>query len=192
VSCRLLRLGDARLQRPAQLVPRALGPGIQRLIDRLVHTLHRQGLGSLSAPQIGVGLRVIALRAPAAAGQADTSWARRGALVLVNPVLESLDGEMQESCESCISLPGARGTVWRQRAVGFQAVDHVGCRVVGEAHGPQARVLQHQCDHLDGILFPSRMAEDWSREVSMCLEEQDQAMTTAQGWRVLSPRGRCH
>jgi len=193
MSRRLLRIGEAALQRPAQRVPHPVGGKMGRLIDRLVDTLFERSLISLSAPQIGIGLRLIALRMPDANGDSDATRTRRGALVLVNPVLTSLGCDTDVDFESCTSVPGARGTVRRHRSVRFDALDHAGRAVQGELHGLAARTLQHQCDHLDGILFPMRMGVDWSVEVKACLAKQDVATTTAQGWRVLGVRrAACH
>jgi peptide deformylase len=120
---------------------------------------HLDGAG-LAAPQIGVGLRVVIFgvkanpRYPGVEEVPDT--------VLINPVLEPLSTQTEEGWEGCLSVPGLRGWVPRWRRVRYSGFDAQGRRFERTVEGFHARVVQHECDHLDGILYPMRM-RDFSR-----------------------------
>ena len=114
----------------------------------------------LAAPQIGVPLRVVIFgmehnpRYPDAEPVPYTE--------LVNPVLEPLTGEMEEGWEGCLSVPGLRGVVPRYTRLRYEGFLPDGSRIAREVDGFHARVVQHECDHLDGILYPMRM-KDFSK-----------------------------
>jgi peptide deformylase len=134
-------------------------PEIQALIDDMIETMADAGGIGLAAPQVYVGLRLIVAceikdRAEAAAG---TSPPVR---VLVDPEIEPLpDDEDEAAYEGCLSIPKLRGLVPRHRRVGYRALDRDGRPVEGLAEGLFARVLQHEVDHLDGILYLARMPD---------------------------------
>jgi peptide deformylase len=115
-----------------------------------------QGAG-LAAPQIGVPLRVVLFgvsvnpRYPDAAAVPET--------ILVNPVIEPLGEEQDEAWEGCLSVPGMRGLVPRHRRIRYRGFDIDGAVIDREVEGFHARVVQHECDHLDGILYPSRIRD---------------------------------
>lgn len=115
-----------------------------------------QGAG-LAAPQIGVPLRVVLFgvsvnpRYPDAAAVPET--------ILVNPVIEPLGEEQDEAWEGCLSVPGMRGLVPRHRRIRYRGFDIDGAMIDREVEGFHARVVQHECDHLDGILYPSRIRD---------------------------------
>jgi peptide deformylase len=117
---------------------------------------HLNGAG-LAAPQIGVGLRVVIFgvksnpRYPQVEDVPDT--------VLINPVLEPLGGEQEEDWEGCLSVPGMRGAVPRYRRLRYAGRDEQGRRFERSVEGFHARVVQHECDHLDGILYPMRIRD---------------------------------
>jgi peptide deformylase len=156
----VLRMGDERLLRVARPVTAFATPELRSLLDDMRDTMeHLDGAG-LAAPQIGVDLRVVMFgfdsnpRYPQAEGVPFT--------VLVNPVLEPLAAEEEDGWEGCLSLPGLRGVVPRFRRLRYSGCDEHGRSIVREVEGFHARVVQHECDHLDGILYPMRM-RDMSR-----------------------------
>jgi peptide deformylase len=156
----ILRMGDARLLRRSDAVGRFGTPELQALIADLRDTMAAAHGAGLAAPQIGVHQRVVIFgsrnnpRYPDAEPVPDT--------VLVNPVVTPLSDEMDADWEGCLSLPGLRGLVPRFRLVRYQGFDAQGRAIDRTVEGFHARVVQHECDHLDGILYPMRM-DDMSR-----------------------------
>jgi peptide deformylase len=153
----ILRMGDARLLRRADEVDRLDTPALHALVQDLHDTMaHANGAG-LAAPQIGVPLRVVLfgfnklVRYPDAPAIPMT--------VLVNPVLTPLSDEMSEDWEGCLSVPGLRGKVPRYERLRYEGFDPSGRRIEREVEGFHARVVQHECDHLDGMLFPMRVKD---------------------------------
>jgi len=153
----VLRMGDPRLLEKARPVATFGTPELAALIADLRDTMaHLNGAG-LAAPQIGVGLRVVIFgvranpRYPHAEEVPDT--------VLVNPVLEPLAADQDEDWEGCLSLPGMRGMVPRYRHLRYSGRDAGGERIERTVEGFHARVVQHECDHLDGILYPMRVRD---------------------------------
>jgi peptide deformylase len=153
----VLRMGDARLLQRAAEVRVFDTPELHALLADMRDTMRAQiGVG-LAAPQIGVGLRVVIFgvqhnaRYPDAGPVPDT--------VLLNPVITPLDGGIEEGWEGCLSVPGMRGLVPRQRSIRYQGVDQYGALIDRTVSGFHARVVQHECDHLDGILYPMRIRD---------------------------------
>jgi peptide deformylase len=153
----VLRMGDPRLLQRAQPVGRFGTAELLALLADMRDTMaHLNGAG-LAAPQIGVGLRVVIFgvkanpRYPQAEEVPDT--------VLINPVVEALSGEISEDWEGCLSVPGMRGWVPRHARVRYSGFDQHGRRLEREVEGFHARVVQHECDHLDGILYPMRVRD---------------------------------
>ncbi len=148
---KVLRVGDVRLTRIALPVQQFGTPALNKLVLDLFDTLRAlKGLG-LAAPQIGVGQRVIVVRDTAAP-------ADQRHLALVNPVLTPLTDETTLAAESCLSVPGRWGDVRRCARVRYVATDAEGRLLTRDVDGLLARVLQHEVDHLEGVLFPQRMA----------------------------------
>ncbi len=153
----VLKMGDPRLLAVALPVTEFGGPGLESLLADMRDTMQSlQGAG-LAAPQIGVGLRVVIFgfevnpRYPEADAVPFTA--------LINPVLTPLGEEQDEGWEGCLSVPGMRGLVPRYRHLRYTGVDAAGApidRTVGDFH---ARVVQHEVDHLDGILYPRRIRD---------------------------------
>jgi peptide deformylase len=114
------------------------------------------GVG-LAAPQIGVGLQVVifgfqqSVRYPDAESVPET--------ILINPVITPLDDETEDGWEGCLSVPGLRGLVPRSRAIRYQGCDENGLAIDRSVSGFHARVVQHECDHLQGRLYPMRMRD---------------------------------
>jgi peptide deformylase len=153
----VLRMGDECLLRRALPVENFAVPELAELLRDMRETMaHLDGAG-LAAPQIGVGLRVVIFgvksnpRYPQAEEVPDT--------VLINPVIEPLGDEIEEGWEGCLSVPGLRGWVPRRRSVRYSGFDELGRRFERSVEGFHARVVQHECDHLDGILYPMRMRD---------------------------------
>jgi peptide deformylase len=152
-------MGDPRLLRTSLAVESLGTPALRSLVADMQETmLVAQGAG-LAAPQIGVALRVVIFggrstpRYPDAEGVPYT--------VLVNPVLEPLGVEQDEDWEGCLSVPGLRGRVPRWRQLRYRGFDPEGAPIDRTVSGFHARVVQHEVDHLDGILYPMRI-RDWT------------------------------
>jgi peptide deformylase len=153
----VLKMGDPRLLERAQPVRRFDMSELQQLLADMRDTMaHLAGAG-LAAPQIGVGLQVVIFgvahnpRYPQAEEVPDT--------VLINPVLTPLSDEMEEDWEGCLSVPGLRGMVPRHARVRYQGFDEKGNPIDRSVDGFHARVVQHECDHLLGILYPMRIRD---------------------------------
>ena len=153
----VLRMGDPRLLSRAQEVERFATAEFQALIADMRDTMaHLDGAG-LAAPQIGVPLRVVIFgisanpRYPDAETVPDT--------VLINPVIEPLDDRMDDAWEGCLSVPGMRGVVPRYRRIRYRGMDEHGVAIDRTVQDFHARVVQHECDHLDGVLYPMRIAD---------------------------------
>ncbi len=153
----VLKMGDPRLLQPAQPLERFDTPELHALLADMRDTMaHLSGAG-LAAPQIGVGLQVVIFgveqnpRYPQVEEIPDT--------VLINPVLTPLSDELEEDWEGCLSVPGLRGMVPRHARLRYQGHDELGNLIDRSASGFHARVVQHECDHLLGILYPMRIRD---------------------------------
>ena len=156
----VLRMGDPRLwQVSAPVKEFNTGELDELLVDMRDTMAHLNGAG-LAAPQIGVGLRVVIFgvkgnpRYPDVGEVPDT--------VLINPTLTPLSDDMEEGWEGCLSVPGMRGWVPRYTRLKYSGYDEHGKRFVREVSGFHARVVQHEVDHLDGVLYPMRI-KDFTR-----------------------------
>jgi peptide deformylase len=153
----VLRMGDPRLLEKSQPVAAFGTPELRELVVDMRDTMaHLNGAG-LAAPQIGVPLRVVIFgvtrnpRYPDAEEVPDT--------VLINPVITPIGDEMDEAWEGCLSVPGMRGVVPRYSRLRYQGFDESGAPLDRSVEGFHARVVQHECDHLDGILYPMRIRD---------------------------------
>ncbi|MFU1981343.1 peptide deformylase [Bordetella hinzii] len=153
----ILKMGDPRLLRVAAPVEDFGSPALRQLIEDMFETMiHATGVG-LAAPQIGVDLQLVIFgfernpRYPDAPAVPQT--------VLCNPVITPLSDEMDEGWEGCLSVPGLRGLVPRYRHIRYQGMDPDGRAIDREASDFHARVVQHECDHLIGRLYPSRIRD---------------------------------
>jgi peptide deformylase len=156
----VLKMGDERLLAVAQPVVDFGSSELRALLTDMHETMdHLNGAG-LAAPQIGVGLRVVVFGVknnPRYPQAEDVPYT-----VLINPVIEPLTGEMEEAWEGCLSVPGLRGVVPRYKRLRYRGLDADGNAIDRVADGFHARVVQHECDHLDGILYPMRV-KDFTR-----------------------------
>jgi peptide deformylase len=153
----ILRMGDARLLKRAQPVTAFDTPELHALVADLFDTMvHAHGAG-LAAPQIGVDLQVVIFGFEHNARYPDAPPVPR--TVLVNPVIEPLGTAEEEGWEGCLSVPGLRGVVPRWQRIRYRGFDTAGQPIEREAEGFHARVVQHECDHLLGVLYPMRVRD---------------------------------
>lgn len=155
-SSPLVLMGNPLLRAIAAPVE-ASEAGIARLAEQMVEVMRQsQGVG-LAAPQIGVGKRVIVYEIPPSRLADEDEAAPEGPHVLINPVIEPVSEGMIDGLEGCLSIPGLRGIVPRHASVWYRGFGLDGAEIEGLAEGFHARVLQHEVDHLDGVLFLDRM-----------------------------------
>ena len=156
----VIRMGHPVLRRVAEPVTRFDTPELHALVEDLWETMHASGGIGIAAPQIAVAKRVVVF---GLGGRDDTSGcgevARIDPTVLVNPVIEPLAETMAEGWEACLSVPGLRGIVHRYTRIRYTGFDAFGNRIEREVEDYHARVVQHECDHLDGVLYPSRIRD---------------------------------
>ena len=156
----VLRMGDPRLFERAREVERIDTPELRALLDDMRDTMRAQNGAGLAAPQIGIGQRVVIFAVEHNPRYPDVEPVPY--TELVNPVLTPLSDEVEEGWEGCLSVPGLRGVVPRFRRLRYRGLDPSGAVIEREVEGFHARVVQHECDHLDGILYPMRV-EDFSK-----------------------------
>jgi peptide deformylase len=153
----ILRLGNPRLREVAAPVQAFDTPELHALVRDMVETMDAADGAGLAAVQIGISQRVVIFgiehnpRYPSAEPVPFT--------VLVNPELEPLDGERDSGWEGCLSVPGMRGLVPRHTRIRYRGYDEFGRPIDRTVQGFHARVVQHECDHLDGILYPQRIED---------------------------------
>jgi len=143
---KIARMGHPVLLRRAEPVADPTDPAIRRLVADMAETMEDAGGIGLAAPQIHVPLRLFVWRGGAG-----------NVIALLNPAVEAVGPETEEAFEGCLSIPGLRGAVPRAARIRFRGLDIEGRPVEGEAAGLAARVIQHEYDHLDGVLYPMRM-----------------------------------
>lgn len=151
----VLRMGDPLLLKVAEPVHAFGTPALHALVADMFDTMAALNGAGLAAPQIGVSQRVVIFGVEANPRYPDAEAVPR--TVLINPEIEFLTNEMDEGWEGCLSVPGMRGLVRRYTRLRYRGFDVAGGRIEREAEGFHARVVQHECDHLDGILYPMRI-----------------------------------
>ena len=153
----VLRMGDPRLLRIAEEITAFDTAELHALLADMRDTMHVMNGVGLAAPQIGVNLRVVIFevagnpRYPEAEAVPQT--------VLINPRITALKNRKEDDWEGCLSVPGLRGIVPRYIDIRYQGFDEFGAVIDRTVSGFHARVVQHECDHLDGILYPMRMRD---------------------------------
>ncbi|GAB4174828.1 MAG: peptide deformylase [Thalassobaculales bacterium] len=155
----ILRMGHPVLRRKAEPVADPGAPEIHALVADMLDSMQAaMGVG-LAAPQIGVSRRVVIFMVPAARVTDDPADSALPLTVLVNPEVEPVGEEVALAWEGCLSVPGMRGAVPRPARVRYRGVGLDGVAVERVVGGFHARVVQHEVDHLDGILYPQRMTD---------------------------------
>ena len=153
----LLHMGDARLLQKAEPVSDFTSPDLVQLIEDMLDTMQAHDGAGLAAPQIGISQRVVVF-----GGSNNPRYPDRPEVpytVLINPHIEILDHTQESGWEGCLSVPGLRGEVPRFSAIRYSGYGADGKPFEREADGFHARVVQHEVDHLDGILYPVRMPD---------------------------------
>ncbi|MEC7657757.1 MAG: peptide deformylase [Pseudomonadota bacterium] len=152
---KIAKMGHPVLRQPAEEVVDPTAPEIQRLVQDMLETMEDADGAGLAAPQVHVPLRVVIFHVPA--GRDEENPQPVPLSVLINPVVEPLTDEVGTDWEGCLSVPGMMGAVPRFTKVRYRAVSLEGEPIDRVAEGFHARVAQHECDHLDGILYPQQM-----------------------------------
>ena len=153
----VLKMGETRLLEKSSLVEQFDTPELDQLITDMWDTMGAEDGAGLAAPQIGVNLRVVIFgfednpRYPDAESIPQT--------ILINPTIVELSDQMEEGWEGCLSVPGMRGLVPRYTEIRYSGFDQKGNPIERVASDFHARVVQHECDHLDGILYPFRIED---------------------------------
>jgi len=153
----ILRMGDPRLLRVATPVEQFGTPQLESLIGDLFETMAVAGGVGLAAPQIGVDLQLIIFGFDSSERYPEAPAVPR--TILLNPVIEPLDDVVEDGWEGCLSVPGLRGVVPRHTRIRYAGFDPQGQKIERVAKGFHARVVQHECDHLIGRLYPTRMRD---------------------------------
>jgi peptide deformylase len=160
---KIARMGHPVLARRADPVPDPTAPEIKRLVADMIETMVDANGAGLAAPQIHVALRVVVFQAPLGRtdGLSETEAFDHTAplTVLINPAIEVVDATPEGGWEGCLSVPRMRGWVERAAHIRYAGYDTEGRRILRTAKGFHARVVQHECDHLEGILYPQRMSD---------------------------------
>ena len=154
----ILKMGDPRLLRVAQPVTQFDTDELHLLISDMLDTMRSANGAGLAAPQIGVDLQLVVFGTP----EANPRYPDRPLVaptVLINPVITPLGADEETDWEGCLSVPGLRGKVARWSHIRYTGFDQYGDAIDRTVDGFHARVVQHECDHLIGRLYPTRMRD---------------------------------
>jgi peptide deformylase len=154
----ILKMGDPRLLRVAQPVTAFDTDALHLLISDMLDTMAAANGAGLAAPQIAVDLQVVIF----GTGEVNPRYPDAPPVprtVLINPVITPVDRALDDGWEGCLSVPGLRGVVPRFSSIRYQGFDQYGDAIDRVAEGFHARVVQHECDHLQGILYPMRVRD---------------------------------
>jgi len=154
---KILRIGHPLLLLKAEPVKEFNTPALDQLITDLFDTMLENDGAGIAAPQIGELLRVVVFEVDNNPRYKDKDPVPQ--TILINPVIEPLDGEMNDDWEGCLSVPDMRGLVPRYSHVKYTGYDPQGHVIEREVTDFHARVVQHECDHLDGVLYPQRIMD---------------------------------
>jgi len=174
---KIARMGHPVLMSPAREIANPTDPAVHALINDMVETmLDAPGVG-LAAPQVHVPARIVVFHIPEGRGGEGEGEGGVPLTALINPKIELIGDEVEDGVEGCLSLPEMAGTVSRHTRIRYTAKAPDGSTIECEATGFHARVVQHECDHLDGILYPMRMTDlstlGYSEEMSKGIEIED-------------------
>ena len=153
----VIKMGNPLLLEVAGEVREFDTPQLDTLVADMFDTMNALDGAGLAAPQIGVGLRVVIFGVEANPRYPEVEAVP--STVLINPRITVLDDEMDEDWEGCLSVPGLRGLVPRYKRIRYSGFDQRGASILREVEGFHARVVQHECDHLDGVLYPHRIRD---------------------------------
>lgn len=160
---KIARMGHPVLARRAEAVADVTAPQIRELVTSMIETMIDADGAGLAAPQVYVPLRVVVFQAPDRTDGEISEGERYDhtapLTVLINPEIQVLEAETDGGWEGCLSVPGLRGFVERPKHIRYRGVDLDGREVSRAARGFHARVVQHEVDHLDGVLYPQRMRD---------------------------------
>ncbi len=175
---KIARMGHPVLLRRCDPVPDPGAPEIRRLVADMLETMEDAPGVGLAAPQVYVPLRLFVFRVPVDRQGTDPNDSEAGNTVMINPVVELIGEERVLGWEGCLSIPGLRAAVPRATRIRYTGVDCDGNRVTREASGFHARVVQHEYDHLDGILYTMRLTDfrlfGFNEELTRMIENQKQ------------------
>ena len=174
---KIARMGHPVLGRIAEPIDDPKAPEIGQLISDMIDTLADASGAGLAAPQVHVLLRLVMFHVPQARAEEEDGDGAEGCpfTVLINPEIETLGDDTAEGLEACLSLPGLAGMVTRHRHIRYRGTNHRGEVIEREAVGFHARVVQHECDHLEGILYPMRMHDLSTLTFTSELKHTDEA-----------------
>ena len=156
---KIAKMGNPVLRARAAEVDDPAAPWVRSFVDDMLETMEDAGGTGIAAPQVHAAQRIVTFFV---GGERTTDLPGDGEqplTVLINPVVEPVGNEMALGWEGCLSVPGLRGAVPRHLRVRYRGVGLDGKPIEREAAGFHARVVQHACDHLDGILYPQRMSD---------------------------------
>jgi len=156
---KIVKMGNPVLAARAAPVDSENMARVVDLIPDMVEAMREAGGVGLAAPQVGESLRVIIFEVPEGRASGDADDGPRELQALINPEIEPIGEEIELGWEGCLSIPGLRGEVPRHARIRYSGLDGEGNRVAREANGFHARVVQHEVDHLDGILYLERMTD---------------------------------
>lgn len=162
---KIASMGHPILRQKAALVKDPTAPEIHALLKDMLDTMTDAFGTGLAAPQIYENKRMVIFQVPQEPHNGDPERHQdkdaplTAPIILINPEIEILGDDMEDDWEGCLSVPGLRGFVPRYSHIRYSGVDHEGRLIEREAHGFHARVVQHECDHLDGVLYPQRMVD---------------------------------
>jgi len=151
----VLRMGHPQLMSPSSPVEDFSDPQLSQVIEDMYDTMRAEGGVGIAAPQIAYFKRILMFGFEHSERYPDMQSVPFS--IFINPVIQVIDSTLEEGWEGCLSVPGLRGLVPRYKKISYQAFDINGKIFKGEAEGFHARVIQHELDHLDGILYPSRI-----------------------------------
>jgi peptide deformylase len=156
---KIARMGHPVLRRKAEPVANPTAPEISKLIADMTETLADIGGAGLAAPQVHVPLRVVIFAVPAERISGRPDDRAQELTAIINPVIEPLGDDREIGWEGCLSVPGLKGAVPRFARIRYCGVAPDGTPIDRSVEGFHARVVQHECDHLDGVLYPQRMTD---------------------------------
>jgi peptide deformylase len=156
---KIARMGHPVLRARAGEIDDPTAPWLRRLVEDMVETMEDAGGTGLAAPQVHMPHRLVVFRVGPERLTELPGDTEQDLTVLINPVIEPVGSERAYGWEGCLSVPGMRGVVPRHLRIRYRGIDLAGRAIEREAAGFHARVVQHECDHLDGILYPQRMTD---------------------------------